>query len=305
MDIEIKKLTPELTEDYLHFFDVTPHDDDTPGSKCYCVCWCSADHRIETDFSSQDKRRELARQYVKNGVIQGYLAYYGDRVVGWCNANTKSECLHCISWQRNMQSVDTDDKNLKIKSIFCFVIAPDMQRKGIATMLLKQVCDDAAQDGFDIVESYPKKEFMDKAHDFMGPSAMYEKLGFTIYKETKKKYGFTIFKKAKDEIVMRKALSKTDFSKHTPCGGCCEECDHFKTNECKGCLATGGMCIHMWQKSKGICNVCKCCQEHNVSFCGLCNDFPCEWLTKWFDGWNKDGINNLARLRDKYTERKI
>ena len=51
MDIEIKKLTQDLVGDYINFFDTTSHDDGVDGSKCYCVCWCSADHRKETDFS--------------------------------------------------------------------------------------------------------------------------------------------------------------------------------------------------------------------------------------------------------------
>ncbi len=29
---------------------------------------------------------------------------------------------------------------LKEKSVFCFVIAPEMKRKGIATLLLERVC---------------------------------------------------------------------------------------------------------------------------------------------------------------------
>ncbi|OQB53976.1 MAG: hypothetical protein BWX97_00271 [Firmicutes bacterium ADurb.Bin146] len=185
MDIEIKRLTPELTGDYLHFFDITPHDDDTPGSKCYCVCWCSADHRAATDFSSQEKRRELAREYIKEGMIQGYLAYQGNRVVGWCNANTKSVCQNCISWLRFMQSVSINDSSLKVKSVFCFVIPPDMQRKGIATKLLERVIEDAKKDGFDAVESYPNKEFINTARDFMGPLKMYEKSSFTPVEELK------------------------------------------------------------------------------------------------------------------------
>lgn len=64
MNIEIKKLTPTLTEDYLNFFDVTPHWDNIDEQKCYCVCWCSADHRVQTDFSSAEKRRDLAAQYI-------------------------------------------------------------------------------------------------------------------------------------------------------------------------------------------------------------------------------------------------
>jgi GNAT superfamily N-acetyltransferase len=194
MNIEIKKLTPEIALDYLHFFDTTPHDDFVDENKCYCVCWSSADHRIETDFSTVDKRRELAYQYVNSGILQGYLAYHGDRVVGWCNANTKSNCQNCISWLRFMQSIDKDESNLKVKSVFCFVIAPEMQRQGIASKLLERVCADAEIDGFDIVESYPKKEFSSVATDFMGPAAMYERLGFTVYKEIN------------NEVIMRKSL---------------------------------------------------------------------------------------------------
>lgn len=39
MEIEIKKLTPELAEDYVHFFDVTPHNFNE--CICYCVTWRS------------------------------------------------------------------------------------------------------------------------------------------------------------------------------------------------------------------------------------------------------------------------
>ncbi|MDD4496091.1 MAG: GNAT family N-acetyltransferase [Eubacteriales bacterium] len=89
---------------------------------------------------------------------------------------------------------DVDDKALKVKSVFCFVIAPDMQRKGIATSLLSHVCEDAAADGFDVVESYPNKAFMSTTRDFMGPVEMYRKLGFTTVREVN------------DITVMRKAL---------------------------------------------------------------------------------------------------
>ncbi len=35
MNIQIKKLTPKLVEDYIHFFDVTPHDKYVDEHKCY------------------------------------------------------------------------------------------------------------------------------------------------------------------------------------------------------------------------------------------------------------------------------
>jgi len=187
MDITIRKLTPDLADDYVRFFDTTPHDYNVDEHKCYCVCWCSEDSDGK-DFSSREKRRIYAAKYVRENTIQGYLAYYDNKVVGWCNANTKSDCLKCAAWRRNMGGVPTEDTapDIKIKSVFCFAIAPEMKRKGIATQLLERVCQDAFQDGFDFVEAYPKKEFVNDI-DFTGPIEMYKKCGFTVCYEAEQK----------------------------------------------------------------------------------------------------------------------
>jgi len=185
MDIKICKLTAEMLEDYLFFFDT--HED------CYCVCYCSDNHEGK-DFSKQETRRSHAAQYVSNGTIQGYLAYSNNQVVGWCNANTKFDCLQCEGWKIMLSSVNTTEDDQKIKSVFCYTIAPDFRRKGIASQLLEQVCKDAAEDGFDYIEAYPNKNYKDTFSDHMGPADLYKKHGFTVYEE------------AGDKIVMRKSL---------------------------------------------------------------------------------------------------
>ena len=197
MDIAIRNLSPELAEDYVHFFDVTPHDADIAAHKCYCVCWCSANHRDgKDDHSSREKRRALAAQYIKSEKIQGYLAYLDGRIVGWCNSNTKSDCQNCVGWLRNMKAVDDVglDLSAKVKSVFCFVVAPEMKRKGIARRLLEKVCEDAASDGFDYVEAYPEKDTADELSHFMGFASLYEELGFYAAAETDQK------------LIMRKKL---------------------------------------------------------------------------------------------------
>ena len=185
MNIEIRKLTPELLNDYLHFFETEAHADNEDEDRCYCVCWCSADHRAGTDFSSPEKRRALAVQYINDDIIKGYLAYHEGKVVGWCNANEKSKCLHCISWLHFMTQVNDIESSPdeKVKSVYCFTIAPQYKRKGIATQLLKRVCEDAPNEGFSIVEAYPNKEFINVFRDFMGPADMYKRNGFTIFAE--------------------------------------------------------------------------------------------------------------------------
>jgi len=198
MNVEIRKLVPDLSEDYLRFFETEAHADNEDEDRCYCVCWCSADHREGMDFSSPEKRRDLAIQYIKNGTIHGYLAYYSGQVVGWCNANAKSECLNCISWLRNrgMAAVKKTEStpDIRVKSVFCFTIAPRMKRKGIATQLLERVCKDTAEEGFDYVEAYPNKAFISIFRDFMGPLELYNKCGFSVSDETEYIY------------VMRKSL---------------------------------------------------------------------------------------------------
>lgn len=194
MDIEIRKLTPGLVEDYIHFFDVIPHNFDI---KCYCVTWRSDDSYANNEshwFPTCEERRNHAIQYVKARSIQGYLAYHGDEIVGWCNTN--ADCQRGISHLRSHWIIDEYGTDIKVKSIFCFVIAPEMQRKGIATKLLEQVCKDAADDGFDFVEAYVNEKFTETDHEFRGPLAMYEKCGFDKFSEQN------------GRVVMRKALKK-------------------------------------------------------------------------------------------------
>ena len=195
MDIEIKKLTSDLAEDYAYFFDVTPHDINIDENKCYCVTWRSDDsyaHGEADWFPTREERRTRAIQFVRSGSLQGYLAYHGDEIVGWCNAN--ADCQDCVNYLRSYWPIEEYCEGIKVKSIFCFVIAPKMQRKGVATQLVERVCKDATDDGFDYVEAYVNKEFIETDHDFRGPMAMYEKCGFDVYA-------------ARDgKVVMRKAL---------------------------------------------------------------------------------------------------
>lgn len=95
---------------------------------------------------------------------------------------------------RSFFPIEEDHEDVKIKSIFCFVVAPEMQRKGIATQLVDRVCKDAADDGFHFVEAYVNENFVDTASDFRGPREMYEKCGFHKMAERD------------GRVVMRKAL---------------------------------------------------------------------------------------------------
>lgn len=186
MNIEIRQLTPDLADEYVHFFDVTPHDDQTMKAElpCYCITWRSDDSYVSDNhhwFPTREERKENAIQFVRNGSLRGYLAYRGDEIVGWCNAT--ADCQGGVNYKRLYWPVAEYDPDVKVKSIFCFMIAPQAQRMGVATQLVERVCQDAAAEGFDFVEAYANKEFDAVPHDCSGPLAMYEKCGFSICAE--------------------------------------------------------------------------------------------------------------------------
>jgi len=191
-NIEIKKLIPDLVEDYLHFFDTTEHYGEKK-MKCYCIMWCTdAAYNAGGSYWYEDpvQRRKAALKRVESGAIQGYLAYHQDKVIGWCNANDKTACHQCMEHLRNNEALPIERciDGVKSKFVFCFAIAPEYMRQGIAAMLLRKVCEDAKHEGYAQVYAIPAKEFGDTGKSFMGPYSLYEKMGFHVIGENTDRY---------------------------------------------------------------------------------------------------------------------
>lgn len=197
-NLQIQKLTPERLEDYLYFFEHVAHTDNQEWDRCYCTNYCAAHNKRvaeKKNFSDPDIRKQYAVDYIKQGLLQGYLAYANGSVVGWCNANNRNDCLHCFGWKHLIASKTIDKKTKeRIKSIFCFTVAPEYRGQGIATALLEKVIDDAKKDGYEYLEAYPNKEETDMYYNYVGPVGLYSKLGFELYTKTKWR------------LVLRKAL---------------------------------------------------------------------------------------------------
>ena len=196
MDITIRKLTPDLAFDYALFFDTTPHYEqgNQAAVPCYCVTWRNDDSYDDQNshwYETREQRRERAIWFVQHGIIQGYLAYLGNRIIGWCSAT--GDCHKGVEFMRLYCPIAERGPDTKVKSVFCFVVAPEFRRQGIATMLLEYVLRDAADDGFDYVEAYPLVSSTELDH--MGPLAMYLQCGFEVYEDIE------------ERVSVRKALS--------------------------------------------------------------------------------------------------
>lgn len=93
-----------------------------------------------------------------------------------------------------------------------------------------------------------------------------------------------------------------DFTKITACGECCEGCKKKADGLCAGCVESDGNCAE-WAESSG-CPIHKCAREHNVKFCGLCGEFPCDWVLKK-TVWRADYAEEHRQLAKNYYNQNI
>ncbi len=56
-----------------------------------------------------------------------------------------------------------------------------------------------------------------------------------------------------------------------------------------------------WTQSDG-CPIHKCAREHHVQFCGLCKEFPCEWLVQKVV-WRPNVVEELTELANLYYDK--
>ncbi|MCL2508442.1 MAG: GNAT family N-acetyltransferase [Oscillospiraceae bacterium] len=187
MDIEIRKLSTDLLDDWLYYFDHVAFTDNKEWSCCYCIHyhWKQA-FEDEWKKTGTADLRGCAVKLINEGIMQGYLAYHGGQVVGWCNANDKQvyDTVHAKIYR------DKQGEGKKIKAIVCFIVAPDMRGQGIASRLLERVCGDAADESYDYLEAYPNHGGADR--DYHGPLSMYGKNGFGVHCDSD---GYTVVRK--------------------------------------------------------------------------------------------------------------
>lgn len=198
MTIEVKRLNRNMTEEYLDFFDHRAFSDGSAEKGCYCVWHHWTDqHEKERSLMPEKERpyckRNYAKELIQNGILNGFAAFYDGRIVGFCNADAKDHYFR-LSRENHPNSWMGVNENDKILAIVCFIVDPDMRRKGVAKALLECACQYAKENGYDYVEGYPSKgEF--SVNNCGGSASMYIDQGFEIME-------------VPDGIIARKKLKK-------------------------------------------------------------------------------------------------
>jgi ribosomal protein S18 acetylase RimI-like enzyme len=152
----IERLVPGLCNDYLAFFDHErgPAFADNPEwAKCYCHYYEVPVALTWSDFDGAANRMAM-RARIETGEMEGYLAFAGDEVVGWMNAQPYSKLRHACARMR-IAAPPLPVAPHDAAAIVCFVIPPAHRRQGIARALLAAGLVDLAARGLALVDAFP------------------------------------------------------------------------------------------------------------------------------------------------------
>ena len=173
--IIVRPLSKELLDDYLSFFDDKAFTDNPRWASCYCYFPYHDPGRIDWQTRTGPENRSSISACVRAGTAQGYLAYSGNEVVGWCNAAPR----RLYPMLNDPPEPDAETTG----SICCFIVAPGYRRKGVAASLLDAACNGLKAIGMHAVEARPVKHAQGPAANHHGPLALYLAAGFATVRE--------------------------------------------------------------------------------------------------------------------------
>lgn len=172
--IEIRPLSPDRLPDFLSFFEGDAFSDNPQWSSCYCQCYYEDHSCVIWRDRTAAQNRAFACERAANGRMQGYLAYVGGRVAGWCNAAPR----HLL---RALDEEPTPDAEL-VGAIVCFLVAPRFRGQGVSSSLLAAACEGLRSQGLRIAEANPRPDATSAADNHFGPLAMYLAAGFVVHR---------------------------------------------------------------------------------------------------------------------------
>lgn len=173
MSFNVRPLTPDMAETFADYLA----DLDFSHAPSFAGCFCRFYH---TDCSEQEymerpgeKNRKEAVEAIRNGTMRGYLAFNGEKCIGWLNANALD------AYVRVRDGLIPHVGGMKAGLVICFVIHPEYRGNGVATLLLEHALEGFRKEGYEIVLGLSTQDSaIPITLQYSGPYPMFLKQGF-------------------------------------------------------------------------------------------------------------------------------
>lgn len=178
----VAPLTPGRRDDFLCFFD---HEhgsafvDNPAWAKCYCHYY-HVPKAIAWESLDAGANRIAMTARIDVGEMEGFLAYAGDEVVGWLNAQPYPKLRHACA-RLGIAPPELDVRPEQAAAVVCFVIAPAWRRRGVARALLAAALAAFAARGILVVDAFPfnASSSSTPSDHYHGPRALFDATGFS------------------------------------------------------------------------------------------------------------------------------
>lgn len=173
MNLSIKPVTANLLEDYLWFFDNRAFCDNPEWQACYCMFYNLPATKDGWLKRTVEQNRGEAEQQIKDGSLQGFLAYDNGKPIAFCNANAKRNL-----WFDKYRTEINNSGTNGIAAVVCFVVDHQYRRKGISRALLQEAIANFKQQEYKIIEAYPSINTDKETHNYHGFYQLFKSEGF-------------------------------------------------------------------------------------------------------------------------------
>ena len=187
--VTIERLTPARRDDFLRFFDHErgPAFADNPQwAGCYCHYYHVPKAIAWNTLDGAANRTAMAAR-IDAGEMDGFLAYAGEDVVGWLNAQPYPKLRHACA-RLDIAPPQLDVPAHEAAAIVCFVVDPRWRRRRVARALLSAALASFAARGIRVVDAFPWKAGDSTAptDHYHGPLSLFVAAGFEALRDEAK-----------------------------------------------------------------------------------------------------------------------
>lgn len=171
-EIVVKRLTPELANTYVDYLSSISFEHEPHWATCFCRYYhvaCSFDEWVAR---TGEMNRSEALFEIKGGRMSGYLAFDGEKCIGWCNASDVNEYV------RIKNETAPYVRGKKVAGTVCFVIHPDYRGRGVARSILDKAISDYREMGYEAMIAMPFDAVSNPEKRYRGTKNMYFQHGY-------------------------------------------------------------------------------------------------------------------------------